>query len=296
MTRLHPRANSGHPKGSSLVGAAATAGTPALGIAVFAKSSAFNPVIAPFTNTRRITAHSVPRETDAPFSGNEGNGNGSNGHAAPAPRLPAVRNINVVDHPIALHALAALRNQETAPEQFRAFCSQLLMLLAIESTRTLPTRDPALDGVSGPDGAQALGKPVVFLSLTRHGLGLAHQVADFIPNLSVGLISLGQPGNGRLLEPRLHIVNAPALSDARVILFNPVVATGLSTSMALNFLRSSNAEDVTLLSFLTSAAGLDRALKALPGLIVWTAAIDSGWDSKRDSLPNLGNFGERLYG
>jgi uracil phosphoribosyltransferase len=66
--------------------------------------------------------------------------------------------------------------------------------------------------------------------------------------------------------------------------------------VALNLLRSSNAEDVTLLSFLTSAAGLDRVLRALPGLVVWTAAVDSDWDSKRDSLPSLGNFGERLYG
>jgi uracil phosphoribosyltransferase len=249
-------------------------------------------VIAPFTKTRRITAHSVSRETESTFAVN-GNGNGN---AMPAPRAGAIKNINVVDHPIARHALAALRNRETGPEQFRIFCSHLLVLLAIESTRTLPTRKPAVGAVSGPDGAQMLEKPVVFLSLSRHGLGLAHQVADFIPNLSVGLIHLGQSGNGQLLEPRMHLVNAPALSDARVILFNPVVATGLSTSVALNLLRSSNAEDITLLSFLTSAAGLDRVLRALPVLIVWTAAVDSDWDSKRDSLPSLGNFGERLYG
>jgi uracil phosphoribosyltransferase len=91
-------------------------------------------------------------------------------------------------------------------------------------------------------------------------------------------------------------VNAPALSDARILLFNPVVATGMSTSIALNLLRSSGAEDVTLLSFLTSAAGLNRVLDAVPGLIVWTTSVDSGWDSKHDSFPSLGDFGERLYG
>lgn len=247
-------------------------------------------MIAPFPKTRRITAHSVPRELDAPHAGN------GNGNAVPVPRATAIRNINVVSHPIALHALAVLRNRETAPEQFRAFSSQLLILLAIESTRTLPTREPAADAVSGLDGARALGKPVIFLSLSRHGLGLAHHVADFIPDLAVGLISLGQPGNGKFLEPRLHLLNAPALSDARVLLFNPVVATGISTSVALDLLHSSGATDVTLLSFLTSAAGLDRAFGALPGLMVWTAAVDSTWDSKQDSLPSLGNFGERLYG
>jgi len=256
--------------------------------ASLAQPPAHTTVIAPFSKSRRISVHPVSRDADDLPAGA--------GSAAAARRPEAPRNINVVEHPIALHALAALRNSETAPEMFRACCSQLLLLLAVESTRTLPMRESSLDGLSGNERAQALGKPVILLSVTRHGLGLAHKVADFVPNLSVGLINLGKPSNDGIMEPRLHLVNAPALSDARVLLFNPVVATGMSTSVALNLLRSSGAEDVTLLSFLTSAAGLDRVLRVLPGLIVWTTSVDSGWDSKHNSLPNLGNFGERLYG
>jgi uracil phosphoribosyltransferase len=253
-----------------------------------AQPPALTTVIAPFSKSRRIAVHPVSRDADETSAGA--------GCATAARRPEAPRNINIVEHPIALNALAALRSTETAPEKFRACCGQLLLLLAVESTRTLPIRESSFGPVSGTDRALALGKPVILLSITRHGLGLAHQVADFVPNLSVGLINLGKPSNDGILEPRLHLVNAPALSDARILLFNPVVATGMSTSIALNLLRSSGAEDVTLLSFLTSAAGLNRVLDAVPGLIVWTTSVDSGWDSKHDSFPSLGDFGERLYG
>jgi len=249
---------------------------------------ALNPVIAPFAQTRRLTARSAARETDSSFA--------NNGGALPAQSTGATRNINVVAHPLARFALAGLRDRQTPPGQFRSYCSQLLAVLAIDSTRTLPTREEPTPPSLEFHGAKVLGKPVVFIALSRHGLGLAHQVADFIPNLSVGLISVRRAENARHLEARLHLVNAPALNEARVILFNPVVATGLSTGIALDLLRNSGAEDVVLLSFLTGAAGLDHILKTFPGLTVWTAAIESDWDCRRGPLPGLGDFGERLYG
>jgi uracil phosphoribosyltransferase len=217
------------------------------------------------------------------------------GSALHAQRPATGKNVNVVDHPIVLTALEALRNKQTPPEQFRAFCSKLLILLAIESTRTSPMREEA-DGIVPAPAARVVGKRVIFLSLSGHCLGLAHQVADFIPDVSVGLINLGRSGSDLRTDPRLHLVNAPALSDVRVILFNPVVATGMSTSLAVDFLRNSGAADITLLSFLVSAIGLERVLEISPDLNVWTGAIDTDWDSKRGPFPSFGNFGERLYG
>jgi uracil phosphoribosyltransferase len=247
----------------------------------------FTAVIAPFSKTRRIK-HTDSEGTDASFV--------LDGRGLQAHRPAAVKKVNVVEHPIALHALTGLRNRQTGPEQFRAFSNQLLVLLAIEATRTLPAREETVETEVGPYGGRTLAKPVVFLAVSRHGLGLVHQVASFVPGALVGMINLGQAGHGQPLDPRLHLVNAPALSGVRVILFDPVVATGLSASVALDLLRRSGAVDVTLVSFLVSAVGLERVQAASPDLTVWTAAIDTEWDSKRGPLPGLGNFGERLYG
>ena len=209
---------------------------------------------------------------------------------------PAVKKVNVTEHPLAQHALMALRNKHTAPAQFRQISNQLLAMLALETTRTVPTRDDMVQTHSTTHTGPVLAKPVVFLSVARHGLGLAHQVAELLPELLVGSISLDRSGDSPGAEPRLHIVNSPALSDARVILFDPVVATGLSASQAINFIRRTGANDITLISFIVSFQGLTRLQTAAPDLTVWTAGIDSEWDSKRGPLPGLGNFAERLFG
>ena len=218
---------------------------------------------------------------------------------APAPAVvapPVAKKINVSEHPFAQHALMALRNKHTEPAQFRQISNQLLVLLALEATRSLPTRDELIETHTTTHTGQVLAKPVIFLSVTRHGLGLAHGVADFFPGMLVGSITLERKGDNPGIEPRLHIVNAPALSDARVILFYPVVATGMSVTLALNFIRRSGANDITLVSFLSSLPGLSRLQTGSPDLSVWTAGIDSEWDSKRGPMPGLGNFAERLYG
>jgi uracil phosphoribosyltransferase len=216
---------------------------------------------------------------------------------SPPPGLPHPPvNINVVEHPVAQHALTALRNKHTPAKQFRVFSNQLLVLLALEATRTLPTREETVETPADSHVGNALDKPVVFLSLTRQGLGLAHSLAEFIPGVSIGSITVDHGSSGKLREPRLHLVNAPMLTDARVILFDPVVGAGFSASSALHLIHGSGATDIALLSFLISAPGLKRVQAAIPGLTVWTAAIEPELDAKRGPLPGLGNFAERLYG
>lgn len=242
-------------------------------------------VLTSSTRTVRFK-RSDPREISPPTANSDATG---------ATVAPAVKRLHLVEHPLAQHALTALRDKHTPPPEFRVISNQLLILLALEATRTLPVRNHAVETATGPHVGQVLTKPVVFLSITRHGLGLAHSMADIFPNLLVGAISLDRAGEGQDYEPRLHIVNAPALSDARVILFDPVVASGLSATLALNLVRRSGATDISFVSFLVSLPGLSRLQSALPDLMVWTAAIDTELDPKRGPLPGMGNFAERLY-
>lgn len=216
--------------------------------------------------------------------------------AISAPVAPQ-KKVHLLEHPLAQHAVTALRNKHTLPPQFRVISNQLLVLLAIEAARSLPVREEAIETATTVHAGQALAKQVVFLSVDRHGLGLSHAVADFIPGVLVGTISLERSaGEGQGTEARLHIANAPALGDTRVILFDPVIASGGTVSVALNHLRRSGANDIALISFIVSLPGLSRLQSSFPDVSVWTAAIDSELDPKRGPLPGLGNFAERLYG
>ena len=223
------------------------------------------------------------------------------GEAAPNGGLPAywppeaTARLRVLEHPIADHILAALRDRNTPPEQFRLHCQRLLLFLLVEATRSLPRRECKGEAVRDGASGRAGKKVVVFLSLNRHGLGLTHQMADCIPDAVTGVISVDEADHERP-EARLHLVRAPALSEARVMVFAPVVATGLSTCLALKLLRRSGATDITLISLITSEVGQMRIQASDPGIDMWTAAIDRDWDARLGPVPGIGNFVERLYG
>ena len=141
-----------------------------------------------------------------------------------------------------------------------------------------------------------LAKPVVFLPVTRDGLGLSHNLADCLPGLLVGSISIERTIDRQTFQPRLHLASAPALCDSRVILFDPIAGTADAAVVALNLVRRLGATDVSLLSFMISSFGLCRLQAECPDLTVWTAGVDSDWDAKRGSTQVLADFGARLFG
>ena len=209
---------------------------------------------------------------------------------------PPQKKIVVVDHPVAQHALTVLRNKHTESHHFRIISNQLLVLLVLEATRSLPTRPESNEASSNESVGQVLAKPVVFVTIARHGLGLAHRLAEFFPSLLVGAISLERSDGGKHAETRLHLPNAPALSDARVILFDPIVATGSSACQAIKLVRRTGALDISVVSFVVSAPGVDRIHTEFPTTAMWTASIETKLDARRGPIPGLGDLAQRLYG
>lgn len=215
----------------------------------------------------------------------------------PAPVAAPASRVQIVDHPAAMHALTVLRDQQTPHYEFRRTSNQLLVLLAVEAMRSLTLRERRIETSAGSWNGGLLAKPVVFLSVTRDGLGLSHNLADCLPGLLVGGISIERTIESQVFQPRLHLASAPALSDARVILFDPVVSTGSTSGVALSLVRRLGATDISLVSFIVSSQGLLRLQADCPTLTVWTAGVDSDWDAtKRGSTQALADFGTRLFG
>lgn len=240
--------------------------------------------------TVTTSTHEAPRPTSS-----ERNEQGPEIKSLNGSRPPFSRKAAVVDHPLAQHALTTLRNRETTTEEFRAHCNQLLLSLAFEASRTCPMRAETVEPNSPTQEGKILAKPIILLAITRDALGLAHGLAKSLVDVHVGSISHDTVSGSRRPEPRLHIFNSPVLSDSRIILFDPIIATGLSATLALNLVRRSGASDVSLISFVASAQGLERIQGSYPDLAVWTAAIDTGWDAKQGPLPGIWNFAERMY-
>jgi uracil phosphoribosyltransferase len=214
---------------------------------------------------------------------------------AAAAEQAASKKVNIVVHPLAETALTAMRDKTTPPDKFRVMSNLLLMLLTVEATRNLPTREKIIDSAEGSRVGRTIGQPMLFVSMHRSGLGLVHNIVEHIPNLLAGSISMERLGDAGV-EPRLHLSAAPSLDKASVMLFQPVVASGRSAVVALDLLTRSGAKDLILVSYLTSFQGLTRIHSSFPDVRILSAAVDTEWNSARGPMPGLGNLSDRLFG
>ncbi|MGH8908282.1 MAG: uracil phosphoribosyltransferase [Egibacteraceae bacterium] len=202
--------------------------------------------------------------------------------------------VRVVDHPLAGHLLAGLRDVRTAPERFRHLARRLSTVLVLEATRDLPVQDDLVMTPLQDATARVLARPVVAVPILRAGLGLLEAATDLFPDVRVGYAGLER--DEETLEPTSYYLKVPPLAAASVLLLDPMLATGGSATFAATLLKDRGADDVRLVCVVAAPEGIARLAKAHPDVRVVTAAIDDGLNDRGFILPGLGDFGDRLFG
>ncbi|MGH8898791.1 MAG: uracil phosphoribosyltransferase [Egibacteraceae bacterium] len=202
--------------------------------------------------------------------------------------------LRVVDHPLAGHLLAGLRDVATPPERFRHLAQRLSTVLVLEATRDLPVREGTVTTPLRDTSAQLLDRPVVAVPILRAGLGLLTAVTDLLPDVRVGYAGLER--NEETLQPTSYYLKVPPLVGAAVLLLDPMLATGGSATLAAHVLKERGATDVRLVCVVAAPEGVARLAAAHPDVSVVTAALDDGLDDRGFILPGLGDFGDRLFG
>lgn len=202
--------------------------------------------------------------------------------------------LTVVDHPLAGHLLAGLRDTGTPPERFRHLTRRLATVLVLEATRSLPVRDGSVATPLANAPVRVLDAAVVAVPILRAGLGLLDAVTDLLPDVAVGYAGLER--DEATLQPSSYYLNVPPLSGRPVLLLDPMLATGGSAVFAVRMLRERGATDVTLVCVVAAPEGIRRLGDAQPDVRVVTAAVDDHLDERGYIVPGLGDFGDRLFG
>jgi uracil phosphoribosyltransferase len=202
--------------------------------------------------------------------------------------------LTVVDHPLAQTMLTALRDKTTAPPLFRLLTKRLTLALALEATRTVPTRDLDVQTPLAPARGAAFAEPLVAVPILRAGLGMLEPVAELFPEIAVGYIGLER--DHATFQPSSYYTKFPPLQDAYVLLLDPMLATGGSAAAACEKLLAEEPERVTLLSVVAAPEGVRKLTEAFPQVDIVTAAVDERLNDQAYIVPGLGDFGDRLFG
>jgi uracil phosphoribosyltransferase len=202
--------------------------------------------------------------------------------------------LHVLNHPLAAHALAHLRDRATKPATFRTLTHQLGLLLAIEATRDLPLRNHAVNTPLEPHVGSVLAEGLVVVPILRAGLGLVQPWIDLFPEIGVGYVGLER--DHQTAVARSYYCKLPPLAGKRVLCLDPMLATGGSAVQALELLREAGAQELSLVVIVAAPEGVAAVERAHPQVPIYTAALDRELDARRYILPGLGDFGDRLYG
>jgi uracil phosphoribosyltransferase len=199
-----------------------------------------------------------------------------------------------LEHPLAQHVLARLRDKATEPAQFRVLCHQISLLLLLEATRDLRMAEVRVETPLETHLGKALAQPLVAVPILRAGLGMLQPIVDLFPDVSVGYIGLERDHDTALA--RSYYCKLPPVENARVLLVDPMLATGGSAVKALDVIMQRGATDVCVLNIVAAPEGVNAVHAAHPAVRIFTGALDRELNARKYILPGLGDFGDRLYG
>ncbi|TBR22593.1 uracil phosphoribosyltransferase, partial [bacterium] len=86
------------------------------------------------------------------------------------------------------------------------------------------------------------------------------------------------------------------VAKSRVLLCDPMLATGGSAAEAIRILKTDGARDIVLLSLLATKAGIAKVHKEHPSVKIVTAAVDPVLNKIGYIVPGLGDAGDRIFG
>lgn len=202
--------------------------------------------------------------------------------------------IHASPHPLVHHKVAALRDAETKPPEFRRLVRELARLLAYEATLDLSRRSISVKTPLGDCPSHVIQERIVIVPILRAGLGMAEGILELIPEAEV--FHIGLKRDEHTLLPSEYYRHLPAqLNHALVLIVDPMLATGGSAVHACTLLKEAKASRIKYLSLIAAPEGIARLSAAMPDIPIHAAAIDECLNEVGFIFPGLGDAGDRQF-
>ncbi|MEI6105611.1 MAG: uracil phosphoribosyltransferase, partial [Opitutae bacterium] len=167
-------------------------------------------------------------------------------------------------------------------------------LLALDATRDLATEDKPIQTPMEAMMGRVLAKPLVIVPILRAGLGMLQPFHDTFPDVSVGYVGLER--DHATAVARSYYCKLPPLTGARVVVVDPMLATGGSAVQAIDVVKAAGGKEIVFVCIVASPEGAATLQQAHPEVAIYAGALDRALNARKYILPGLGDFGDRLYG
>ena len=204
--------------------------------------------------------------------------------------------VNVIKHPLITHKLTQMRKAETGTKDFRQNLDEIAGLMAYEITRDFPLKEVEIETpICKCKEKMLAGKKVGVVPILRAGLGMLNGVVNMIPAARVGHV--GMYRDPKTLKPVEYYCKLPGdVAERTLIVVDPMLATGGSSSAALSLLKEKGAKHIILMCLVAAPEGVRVINHDHPDVPLYVAAIDEKLNDKGYIVPGLGDAGDRIFG
>ena len=184
----------------------------------------------------------------------------------------------------------------TDNKTFRETITELSTLLVYECLRNVPSVKVMIQTpFECVEQEKVKDDSIVIVPILRAGLGMVDGVFRLFPTAKVGHI--GMKRNEETLKPVEYYCNLPeGIAEKLVIILDPMLATGGTSSAAIDMLKKKGCRSIRMISVMASPEGVEKVAKDHTDVEIYISALDRCLNDKGYILPGLGDAGDRIFG
>jgi len=206
-----------------------------------------------------------------------------------------MKNLFVVKNPLVQRDITILRNKDTKEPEFRSALSRIAYCLAMEISKNFKLDLVEIQTPLEKTLGHEINQQIVLVPVLRAGLSFVNSFVELIPEAKVGHIGIQR--DEKTLMPVDYYYKTPKdLHLSKVIILDPMLATGGSASAAIRFLKERGAKDIILSCLIAAPEGINKIQVDHNDVKIYVAKIDRELNSNGYILPGLGDAGDRTFG
>ena len=202
--------------------------------------------------------------------------------------------IQEIFHPILKDRLTLMRRKDTPSKDFRQAVEDIATFMIYEVAKNFKLKEIEIETPITKCKAKILAEEFVIVPILRAGLGMVSGALKVLPNAAVGHIGLVRDETTH--KPIEYYKKLPPnISSKKIIVVDPMLATGGSSSAALQMLKDAGAKDIVFICIIAAPEGIKKISEDHPEIPIYTAAIDERLNENAYIVPGLGDAGDRIF-
>ena len=204
--------------------------------------------------------------------------------------------LTLIKSPFLEYKLTILRNKKTSNSLFRQTMNEISYLIAGEVLQHLKYNKITVQTPITKTSGLILSSSLIIVPILRAGLGLIEGFVKFLPDVEKGHIGLYR--DEQTYQPVEYLCKLPKVENKIILVLDPMLATGNSSSAAINLIKDKGVKikDIKLVSLLAAPEGIKNLNKKHKNLHIFTCSLDKSLNKNRFIVPGLGDAGDRYMG